>query len=354
MKTCFVGAAVALALTSTSLSATPTPAPGDVAGSITADDPQIWLAQGNSGKGNGKVLKKGKGNAGGDNPGSGNAKPGKGNAKSGKGNSQADKSNGKPDHAGGPKPKRNGKDAERASVGNGNDAKGRRSLTTAERDEIVSRIVSTPAPAGRDMARIIGATGLTLASPQLSVSETSEDELVTYSNCPPGLAKKDPPCVPPGLAKKGVTYEEWASYDQNEYDEIWRERRDKWLDSNGDVSPDADLLLLQSDQIETLFDLDPAPDGQRYALIDGAPILLDQEDYDSLLLVNQLAQVPDMTSAGPIAPTAALTQDELINLYRLPQLGPDQNYAVVNGQVLQLDESAYETLQMIRIARAVF
>ena len=26
-----------------------------------------------------------------------------------------------------------------------------------------------------------------------------------FANCPPGLAKKDPPCVPPGLAKKGVT-----------------------------------------------------------------------------------------------------------------------------------------------------
>lgn len=24
-------------------------------------------------------------------------------------------------------------------------------------------------------------------------------------SCPPGLAKKDPPCVPPGLAKKGIT-----------------------------------------------------------------------------------------------------------------------------------------------------
>jgi hypothetical protein len=26
-----------------------------------------------------------------------------------------------------------------------------------------------------------------------------------FANCPPGLAKKNPPCVPPGLAKKGVT-----------------------------------------------------------------------------------------------------------------------------------------------------
>ena len=25
-----------------------------------------------------------------------------------------------------------------------------------------------------------------------------------HGHCPPGLAKKNPPCVPPGLAKKGV------------------------------------------------------------------------------------------------------------------------------------------------------
>ena len=28
---------------------------------------------------------------------------------------------------------------------------------------------------------------------------------VDFANCPPGLAKKNPPCVPPGLADKGVT-----------------------------------------------------------------------------------------------------------------------------------------------------
>jgi hypothetical protein len=28
----------------------------------------------------------------------------------------------------------------------------------------------------------------------------------TPKNCPPGLAKKAVPCVPPGQAKKGVTY----------------------------------------------------------------------------------------------------------------------------------------------------
>lgn len=336
MNKFFVGTAVALALTSTSLSATSFHTPGDIARLAPANGAQIWLAQGNSGKGNGKghgggnskVFKKGQGN------------PGNGN--------------GKPEHAGGPKDKGSGHGAERALAGNGNRAKGRGGLTGAEREEIVSRIVSTPAPEGRDMARIIGTTALALASPQRRVSEIPQEELITYSNCPPGLAKKDPPCVPPGLARDGVTYDEWVSYDQDEYDAIWGERRDEWLGSDVDAIPDPDIFLLQSDQVETLFDLDPAPDGQRYALIDGAPVLLDQRDYNSLLLVNQMARVPDMTSGGPIAPTAALTQDELINLYRLPQLEADQNYAVVNGQVLQLDDSAYETLQMIRIARAVF
>ena len=30
-------------------------------------------------------------------------------------------------------------------------------------------------------------------------------------NCPPGLAKKNPPCVPPGQARQGVTAEEWMN-----------------------------------------------------------------------------------------------------------------------------------------------
>ncbi len=36
--------------------------------------------------------------------------------------------------------------------------------------------------------------------------DVNEDPVVGDTiNCPPGLAKKDPPCVPPGLADKGVT-----------------------------------------------------------------------------------------------------------------------------------------------------
>ncbi|WP_353471925.1 hypothetical protein PVT71_11515 [Salipiger sp. H15] len=343
MKSFLIGSALALALSSTSLSAAPIHTTADVTGVGGAE--QVWLAKGN-GNGNGhggnarKLLKKGHGKAGKGNSGHGNGQAGNGHAKPGKGNAQA--GNGKPEHAGGP---------QLGAKGNG--ARGRHAFTATEREDIVRRIVSTPAPAGRDMMPLVGATALALATPHLLVADIPEDELIAYSNCPPGLAKKDPPCVPPGLAKNGVTYDEWTSYDQDGYDELWLEHRNDWLGSDYGRDPDPELLLLQSDQIATLFGLDPAPRGQRYGLIDGMPVLLDQDDYRSLLLVNELAQVGDLTDGVRIAPTAALTQDEMINLYRLPQLGAGDNYAVLNGQLVQLKDSEYELLQMLRIARAV-
>ncbi|WP_251374043.1 hypothetical protein [Ponticoccus alexandrii] len=201
------------------------------------------------------------------------------------------------------------------------------------------------------MVRILGLTGLALATPQLVVAEVPDDELVGYANCPPGLAKKDPPCVPPGLARKGVTSDEWLGYDADRYDDIWIERRRSLLDAY-DI-PEADGLLLRSDEIAALYGLVPAPEGQRYGLIDGLPILLDQDDYTSLLLLNELADVTRLDDGLRVAPTAALTQRELMSLYRLPQLADGQNYSVVNGQILQLSDSEYEMLQLIRIARAV-
>jgi len=346
MTNLFISSAVALVLTSTHLAAGPFPTQGNNARIGTVHREQLWLAKDSSGKGHGhdKGLKKGHGNAGKGAPGKGKAHAGNGNAKPGKGADHAGKGSGKPKHAGGPKLKTSGKSDT-----------GRRAFTMAEREAAFSRIVATPAPTGRDMKRVLGAAALALVTPQLLVADIPEDELITYRNCPPGLAKKDPPCVPPGLAKKGVTYNEWASYDQGRYDTIWVERRDEWLSSEAEagVDPDPALLLLQSDQIAALFDLAPAPDGKRYGIIDGLPVLLGQKDQDALLLVNQMAQVSDVVPGTTIAPTAALTQDELIDLYRLPQLGEDENYAVVNGQVVRLNDSNYELLQMLRVARAV-
>ncbi|MFW8592672.1 hypothetical protein [Cribrihabitans neustonicus] len=349
MTKLLIGTAVALSLASTSLSAAPLQAQGSMPGFGTAAGEQIWLAKGNNGKGHGnghgsgkkKPAKKGHGHAGNGDPGNGN---GNGNG------------NGKPGHAGGPKPKADDKDTGPASSGNGKGAHGRRTFTKAERDDAVSRIASAPVPAGRDMTRVLSAAALALVTPQLIVSDIPEDELIAYRNCPPGLAKKDPPCVPPGLARKGVTYSEWASYDQDQYGAIWVERRNQLLSSEDDTlaDPDPGLLLLQSDQIAALFGLGPAPEGKRYALIDGMPVLLEEEDYKSLLLVNQMARVPNLAAGVPVAPSAALTQDELVSLYKLPQPGAGENYAVLNGQIVVLDDEGYELLQMLRIARAVF
>ena len=40
-------------------------------------------------------------------------------------------------------------------------------------------------------------------------------------------------------------------------------------------------------------------------------------------------------------------------MYRLPAPQPGYNYSAVNGDVLMLDDDAFETLQLIRIARAI-
>lgn len=220
-----------------------------------------------------------------------------------------------------------------------------------DRETVVTRLLNTPAPEGRDMAVILGAAALALAAPELNAAALPEDELITYRNCPPGLAKKDPPCVPPGLAKQGVTYEQWASYSDDELDTLLRERREPYLEA--DPLTERELLLLESNQIAQLYNLDAAPDGHRYALIDGQPVLLSNEDHTALLRINELARVPTIGSGINVAPTAALTQADLINLYRLAEPEEGYNYAVLNGQVISLQDSAYETLQLIRIARAV-
>ena len=222
---------------------------------------------------------------------------------------------------------------------------------TQDRETVVTRLLNTPAPEGRDMAAILGAAALALAAPELNAAALPEDELITYRNCPPGLAKKDPPCVPPGLAKQGVTYEQWASYSDDELDTLLEERRQPYLEA--DPLTERELLLLESHQIAQLYSLDAAPAGHRYALIDGQPVLLSNEDHTALLRINELARVPTIGSGVNIAPTAALTQADLINLYRLPEPEEGYNYAVLNGQVISLRDSAYETLQLIRIARAV-
>ncbi|MCR8825273.1 hypothetical protein [Pseudosulfitobacter koreensis] len=223
--------------------------------------------------------------------------------------------------------------------------------SNVDRVRISNEILQLRAPDGRDMRVLLSALPLVLLGSQVSFAHVPDAQLLTYRNCPPGLAKKDPPCVPPGLAKRGVTYEQWVAYDDDRLEALYLEQRDQYLDGN--VALDDNSLLLSSDQIAALYGLQPAPSGSRYALIDGQPVLLNDQDYTSLLQINDLARVGNLPAGLRVAPTAALTQSELRQTYRLPELEPGYNYAVVNGELVTLEDSAFETLQLIRIARAV-
>ena len=83
--------------------------------------------------------------------------------------------------------------------------------------------------------------------------------------CPPGLAKKNPPCVPPGQAKNGVTTGQWLNRDRT-----------------GEVVNRDDLFFLD-DYVR--YDLPPLPYGQRYAVVDDRIVVIDPESYQILQLI---------------------------------------------------------------------
>ncbi len=91
-------------------------------------------------------------------------------------------------------------------------------------------------------------------------------------DCPPGLANKATPCVPPGLAKKGVTAEQWSG----------RYRV-------GDRLETTEFVFLE----EYLSGLAPLADGQRYAVIDGTVVALDADNYEILQLIRAFSAVAD-------------------------------------------------------------
>lgn len=83
--------------------------------------------------------------------------------------------------------------------------------------------------------------------------------------CPPGLAKKNPPCVPPGQAKKGVTTHQWLHRDRT-----------------GDVVSRDDLIYLDD---FVRYGLPPLSYGQRYAVVDNQIVVIDMESYRILQLI---------------------------------------------------------------------
>lgn len=52
---------------------------------------------------------------------------------------------------------------------------------------------------------------LTAMAFSVAILAPGQSAMAQSVGCPPGLAKKNQPCVPPGQAKKGVTTEEWLN-----------------------------------------------------------------------------------------------------------------------------------------------
>lgn len=93
----------------------------------------------------------------------------------------------------------------------------------------------------------------------------SDAAFADTKGCPPGLAKKNPPCVPPGQAKKGVTTEEWRNGDRI-----------------GDVVRLDDLIFLDDYR---RYDLPLLPIGQRYAVVNDRIVVISSENFTILQLI---------------------------------------------------------------------
>lgn len=81
--------------------------------------------------------------------------------------------------------------------------------------------------------------------------------------CPPGLAKKDPPCVPPGLARQD------------------KPERDDYHIRIGSRLTGDDYVLVKPWQ----YGLEPAPRGSRYAVFDGMLLRIDDDTAEVLDLI---------------------------------------------------------------------
>lgn len=200
----------------------------------------------------------------------------------------------------------------------------------------------------RNVVGLTATNGVIYLTPDVDFAAITDDDLAAIANCPPGLAKKDPPCVPPGLARQGVGFVDWASYDPVA---LRRLLDDRFADVPPVATP-APLDLTQA-RIAEIFGIAPAPEGFRYAVIDGRPVQLNAADYDRLLTLNTLARRPTIPGGVTIVPDAALTQDQLIARYGLPGLADGQNYAVLDNQIIALPDQSYDMLQLIRILGAV-
>ena len=103
----------------------------------------------------------------------------------------------------------------------------------------------------------------------------SQEVTRSEHGCPPGLAWRSPACVPPGLARQGVTTEDWIGPTTTDYHE-------------GDILTLDDFIRITDYH---RYGLPVLPDGQQYAVIDDTLVRIDSQTYQILQLIRAFAAV---------------------------------------------------------------
>lgn len=173
-------------------------------------------------------------------------------------------------------------------------------------------------------------------------------------NCPPGLAKKNPPCVPPGLARQGITTQDYLGYDDDEWEEITQENPELAQDAAPDDDDDNHLTGPLTDaEIAEVFDIALPESGKTYGVIDGRVVALSQGDALIFDQVKQLSTPLRPSNGMAIVPDATLNESQLIAIYDLPAPDSGTTYAVIDGVIYAIPDATYGLLQIILVATAI-
>ena len=172
-------------------------------------------------------------------------------------------------------------------------------------------------------------------------------------NCPPGLAKKEPACVPPGLARQGVTTQQYLNLTDEEWEDATAENPDL-LNGNetADLAEEAFTGPLTAEDIAVLFGIDVPGEGRTYGVIDGQVVELGTEDKLIFDQVKLLSQPVDPGNGLGVVPDVGLTEQQLISIYNLPPAPEGSSYAVIDGQIYAVPEATYGLLEVIKLAAA--
>lgn len=121
----------------------------------------------------------------------------------------------------------------------------------------LAALADKPAHAGK------GGHGASKAQTVAPKARTGK-RIAQANGCPPGLAKKDPACLPPGQARKGVAV--------------------------GRVVDRSEVHLISR---PGLYGLAEAPAGSRYAIVDGRLVRISKDSYKILSVLRAVDAILD-------------------------------------------------------------